>query len=126
MAVTDSPKTSAGLKPADVDTDTEIDVDAREAELQRGFSLSIMVSATRCILTYILLPFVTPFLDLAPGVGPVVGLCLGTVAVGSNVLSIRRFWRADHRWKKWVTVLHCCVISMLFVLLFRDVSELLR
>ena len=113
MAVTESP-------------DSTETTDTTEADLQRGFSLSIMVSATRCILTYILLPFVTPFIGLAPGVGPVLGLVLGTVAVGSNGLSIRRFWRADHRWKQYVTVLHCCVIGMLFVLLGRDIAELLR
>jgi hypothetical protein len=95
------------------------------ADVHRGFSRSILVSAIRCTLTYLVLPFVTPFIGLAPRVGPLVGLPLGLVAMASNSLSIRRFWRADHRWKKPVTVLHCAVIGMLVVLLYHDLAELL-
>lgn len=98
--------------------------EAAGPDIHRGFSISILVSATRCILTYIILPFVTPLLRLAPGVGPVLGLGLGTVAIGSNSLSIRRFWRAHHPWKVYVTVLHVCVISMLLVLLYHDITKL--
>ena len=91
----------------------------------RGFSRSILISAVRCTLTYIVLPFVTPVIGLAPGVGPVIGLLVGVVAITSNVFSIRRFWRADHRWKKPITVLHVTVISLLLVLMYQDLVELL-
>lgn len=90
----------------------------------RGFSLSIMVSAVRCTLTYLVLPFMTPFIGLAPGVGPSIGVGVGVIAIASNAFSIRRFWRADHRWKKPITVLHVAVISLLLVLMFLDISEL--
>lgn len=94
------------------------------ADIHKGFSQSIMVSAVRCLLTYIALPFLTPLVGLAPGVGPAIGLPLGLVAVGANVLSIRRFWRADHKWKKHVTVLHVAVICLLIVLIYRDIAQL--
>jgi hypothetical protein len=84
-----------------------------------------MISAVRCTLTYIVLPFITPFVGLAPGVGPLIGLLVGAVALASNVFSIRRFWRADHRLKKPITVLHVLVISLLVVLMYRDLVELL-
>jgi hypothetical protein len=92
----------------------------------RGFSTSILISAVRCTLTYVVLPFLTPLIGLAPGVGPVVGLVVGTVAIASNGFSIRRFWRADHRLKRPVTVLHVLVIVLLVVLIVHDVAELLR
>ena len=98
---------------------------ARIDEAQRGFSRSMLVSGIRCVLTYVVLPFVTPFVGLAPGVGPTVGLVVGTVAIAANVFSIRRFWRADHRWKKPVTVLHGSVIVLLLVLLYLDLEQLL-
>jgi hypothetical protein len=98
---------------------------AASAEATRGFSRSILISAIRCTLTYIVLPFVTPIIHLAPGVGPVVGVVVGVVAMASNVFSIRRFWRADHRWKKPITVLHVLVIGLLTVLMYRDLVELL-
>lgn len=93
-------------------------------DAQRGFSRSIVVSGIRCVLTYVVLPFVTPFLGFAPGTGPVIGLVIGTVALAANVLSIRRFWRADHRWKKPVTALHLGVIVLLLILMYLDVAAL--
>ncbi len=93
-------------------------------EAQRGFSRSIMVSGIRCLLTYIVLPFVTPFVGLAPGVGPWVGLVVGTIAIAANVFSIRRFWKADHRFKRPVTALHVGVIALLVVLLYLDIRAL--
>lgn len=92
---------------------------------QRAFSVSMVVSGVRCILAYIVLPFATPFLGLAPGVGPGLGLVVGAVAIGANVFSLRRFWRLDHRWKKWVTVLHVAVIVFLLILMVLDVGSLL-
>ncbi len=83
-----------------------------------------MISGIRCVLTYVILPFVAPLIGLAPGVGPVIGLIVGTVAIAANVFSIRRFWQADHRWKKQVTVLHVSVILLLVILLFLDVRAL--
>jgi len=93
-------------------------------EAQRGFSRSILVSGIRCVLTYVILPFVAPFLGFAPGTGPVIGLVVGTIALVANVFSIRRFWRADHRWKKPVTVLHVGVIILLVVLMYLDIMAL--
>ncbi len=92
---------------------------------QRGFSRSVLISGIRCTLTYVILPLVTPFIGLAPNVGPVVGLTVGTVAIAANLFSIRRFWRSDHRWKIQATVLHCSVLALLAVLMVLDLRELL-
>jgi hypothetical protein len=108
--------TATGTAPSGASISTEA--------AQRGFSRSILVSGVRCVLTYLILPFVTPVIGLAPGVGPTVGLALGTVAITANVLSIRRFWRADHRWKRQVTLLHSSVIVLLVILLYNDIAQL--
>ena len=84
---------------------------APEDAAQRAFSTSILVSATRCLLTYIVLPFGAPALGLAAGVGPAVGIPIGVVAIGCNVLTIRRFWAADHRWRWAYTALALTVIA---------------
>jgi hypothetical protein len=91
---------------------------------QRAFSLSMVISGIRCVLAYVVLPFVTPFLGLAPGVGPVLGLGIGAVAIAANVYSLRRFWRLNHPWRKWITVLHVGVIGFLLVLMALDTVEL--
>ncbi|HEX6286883.1 MAG TPA: hypothetical protein VFZ80_05315 [Acidimicrobiia bacterium] len=92
---------------------------------QRLFTMSMLISGIRCVLAYVVLPFFTPFLGLAPGVGPVLGLVIGAVAIAANVFSIRRFWRANHRWRKPITVLHVGVIILLLILMWFDLVELL-
>jgi hypothetical protein len=97
---------------------------APEGAAQRAFSTSILVSATRCLLTYVILPFVAPVLGLAAGVGPALGVPIGLAAIGSNVLTIRRFWAADHKWRWAYTGLALVVISLLLVLLVTDIVSL--
>lgn len=107
-----------------VDHERDVSVVNDEAQAERLFSKSIVVSGIRCVLAYLILPFATPFIGLAPGVGAGFGLIIGVVAVVANLFSIRRFWRADHRWKVPVTVLHVCVIALLLFLAVRDIAEL--
>lgn len=91
---------------------------------ERSFSLSMVVSGIRCLLTYVVLPFVTPLLGLAPGVGPTLGIVIGSAAIAANVWSLRRFWRIRHPWRRVVTVLHVAVIGLLVVLIALDVTDL--
>jgi hypothetical protein len=93
-------------------------------KVQRGFSVSMIVSGIRCVLAYVLLPFVTPFLGLAPGIGPGLGIVIGGVAIGANLFSVRRFWALRHPWRKPITVLHLAVIGFLLVLVATDVAQL--
>lgn len=93
-------------------------------DANRAFSTSVAVSAVRCLLTYVVLPFVTPALGVATGVGPVVGLVIGVVAVIANVVTIRRFWRADHPRRWMFTAVSSGVIVLLLVLLAQDIAQL--
>jgi len=43
----------------------------------------------------------------------------------ANLFSIRRFWVAQHKWRKPVTVLHIGVLILLSFLFVDDMSELL-
>ena len=92
---------------------------------QRGFSVSMLVSGIRCVLAYVILPFVTPLLGIAPGIGPGIGIVIGAVAIAANLFSMRRFWILRHPWRKPVTALHIGVIIFLLVLMTIDVTQLL-
>lgn len=96
----------------------------RTDDARRAFSTSVVVSGLRCLLTYVVLPFVAPALGLAAGVGPVLGVAIGLVAIASNVLSIRRFWLADHRWRWGYTAVGGAIIVLLVVLLVGDLVAL--
>jgi hypothetical protein len=95
------------------------------AAITRAFSTSVLVSAVRCLLTYIVFPWVLPLLGWAGGVGPVIGLTVGVVAIGFNVASIRRFMASGHRYRYLIASLNVVVIGLLVVLVVRDVADLL-
>jgi hypothetical protein len=98
---------------------------ATDVAAQRAFSTSVLVSAVRCTLTYVVLPFVAPALGLAAGVGPAIGIPVGAVAIVANVMTIRRFWAADHRWRWAYTALALTVIALLVVLMVIDLAALI-
>ena len=96
-----------------------------EGQAERVFSRSILISAVRCVLTYVIFPFVAPLLPLSDRVGPVSGVIIGTIALVANVYSIRRFHKADHKWKWHITALNVAVMILLVILLFLDFRDLL-
>lgn len=94
-------------------------------EAERAFSKSIAVSAIRCTLTYVLIPFVFPLVGWGTGAGPWIGLPIGIAAIIANVVSIRRFHRSDHKWKWHMTAINVAIIGLLAVLVVIDAAELL-
>ena len=97
---------------------------ARDGEAQRAFSTSILISAVRCLLTYVVLPFIAPVLGFAAGVGPVLGLVIGVIAIIANVMTIRRFFAAEHRYRWAYAALSLSVIGLLSILIVKDLAEL--
>jgi hypothetical protein len=96
--------------------------DARS--VYRTFSTSMTISALRCLLTYVLLPVVTPALGLATGVGPALGIPIALLALYFDVLGIRRFWLADHRSRVQMTFVYLAVMAMVASLLGLDLAHL--
>jgi hypothetical protein len=97
-----------------------------ESSTHRIFGASILLSATRCLLSYIVLPILLPLLGLAKGVGPIVGIPVGVLALTFDVLGIRRFWLADHHQKWMFSALYAVVGAMVFTLLVVDIVDVLR
>ena len=95
-----------------------------ESETHRIFSASIFLSATRCLLSYIVLPVVLPAIGLARGVGPIIGIPIGVLALTFDYLGIRRFWLADHRQRWAFTALYAVVGTMVLILLIVDIVDL--
>jgi len=98
---------------------------ASEISARQLVEKSLLISMVRCLLTYIVLPFAAPIFGFATGVAPVVGLVVGLVAIVANLASVRRFWRADHRFRWHYTVLAMMIVSALVWLVVADAVELL-
>jgi hypothetical protein len=94
------------------------------AQAYSAFQKSMLISATRCLLTYIVFPFVLPAVGFATGVGPVLGIVIGVLAMTCDVFSIRRFHAVNHRWRWHFTAVALCVIGLLSVLLVQDIVHL--
>ena len=97
---------------------------ASAADAEGAFSKSVFISAARCLFTYLLLPLLGPVLGLTGSVGPSLGLAVGTVSIVAIVASIRRFFRADHRWRWRYTAIGGGIIVLLLVQSVIDVSDL--
>lgn len=94
------------------------------AGAHRAFRVSVVVSAVRCLITYVLIPVLVPILSLSGWVAAPVGLALCALAVVNGVVSVRRFWRADHP-KRWMyTAFIAVVFVILAVALISDLSRL--
>ncbi len=97
---------------------------ATAAEARTAFQTSMFISAGRCLLMYIVFPFVLPAVGIARGVGPFIGVVIGVLAIFSIIYSIRRFWRANHS-KRWhYTVFGLTIIGFLIFLAVRDIAAI--
>jgi hypothetical protein len=97
---------------------------ASGAAAQQAFSRSVWISAARCLLTYIVLPILGPVVGFAGGVGPVLGLTVGTVSMVAIVASIRRFFASDHRWRWRYTAIGGSIFVLLVVQAIIDIADL--
>lgn len=104
---------------------TAADVTAVENRAERVFSKSVFISGVRCVLTYVIFPFVAPIVGITAGVGATVGVLIGVVAIVFNIASIRRFFAADHPYKWWASSMNLAVIVLLVVLFVVDSQTLL-
>ncbi len=89
-----------------------------------AFQRSMLISAVRCTLTYVIFPFVAPAIGFATGVGPEIGILIGTFAIVCDTFTIRRFFAVDHRWRWPISAIAFSVICLLSVLLVQDVIHL--
>lgn len=94
------------------------------ARAHRAFRLSVAASGVRCLITYLLLPILVPMLSLAGWVAAPIGMALCVLAVINGVISVRRFWRADHSRRWMYTAFIGVVFVILAIALISDVQRL--
>lgn len=90
----------------------------------RAFRVSVLVSAVRCLITYVLIPVTVPILNLSGWVAAPIGMALCVLAVVNGIVSVRRFWRSDHRQRWMYTAFIGVVFLILAVALISDLARL--
>lgn len=96
------------------------------AKVQSLFSTSILISASRCLFAYVILPIITPLLGAATSVGPAIGIPISVVALYFDVKGIRRFWFARHRHRWAFTWLYVAVMALVTTFLVLDITKLAK
>lgn len=98
----------------------------RQRAVHGVFSVSIVISALRCLVAYVLLPLIAPLVGGATGAAPAIGVPISIVALGFDVFGIRRFWLADHARRWTMTWIYAAVMVMVAVFLVVDLVHLAR
>ena len=99
-------------------------VDANKAAAQAAFQKSIVISGARCLLTYIVLPFIAPFVGIAASIGAPLGIAVALVAMVSIIISLRRFFGSMHS-KRWAYAsLSGVMFVFLIVTIVIDIGQL--
>lgn len=94
------------------------------AAARSAFTTSLAFTTVRCLLTYIVLPVLGPVIGFAGTVGPLVGLLVGAVSAAAIIVSMRRFWGADHRMRWGYTSIGAFIMVLLAVQAIGDVGDL--
>ncbi len=89
-----------------------------------AFRVSIVVSAVRCLVTYLAVPILIPFTALAGLVAAPLSIALCLFALVNGVIGVRRFWVANHRQRWMYTGFMAIVFVVLAVALAMDVGRL--
>ncbi len=94
-----------------------------DEEAESVFSRSVVISGIRCVLTSVTIE--ASLVGITASVGAFVGVLIGVVAIIFNVMSIRRFFAADHKFKWWASAMNVAVIVLLLALFVVDSQTLL-
>lgn len=93
---------------------------------QRLFSTSVLISAARCLLSYVVLPIITPLVGVATSVGPAIGIPIAVVALFFDVKGMRRFFLAGHKSRWMFAYIYFAVIALVLALLAINIVDLVR
>jgi hypothetical protein len=110
------------LSPPCILNPSESTTGADDRRSYNVFSLSMVFSGLRCLFSYVLVPFVTPFLSL--GLRAAIGLPLGVFAIFFDLFALRRFYKSKNKYRLYISLIYAGIIGLLVVLVIRDILNL--
>jgi uncharacterized RDD family membrane protein YckC len=94
------------------------------AGAKRALSAGLAFSAVRCILMYVVLPFVLPLIGLTGVFAVRVDLVINLLAMGALGYSVRRFWVINYKHKMAYTAVAAVAFFVLAAFVLLDLQEL--
>jgi ABC-type iron transport system FetAB permease component len=95
------------------------------APAHRALTFALLISALRCTIQYVVLPFVLPWIGLAASIPPWLTLVLGGVALASLTRNVNSLWRLHHPQRWSYLALAFIVATALVLFMVMDVRTLL-
>lgn len=96
------------------------------APAQRALTYGLLLSALRCTVQYVLLPFVLPWVGLASAIPAWVILVLSGLAIASLARNVRILWRVQHPRRWSYLAIAAIVAAALLTFLVMDVHTLIH
>ncbi len=98
---------------------------ALPARAQRALTFGLALSALRCTIQYVVLPFVLPWVGVASAIPPWLTLALGLLALAALARNVRYLWRQRHA-RRWSYLLLAAIVAVsLIVFAVVDLHALL-
>jgi len=103
----------------------EVYTEERPAQAENAFSFALVFSGVRCIIMYVIFPFVLPIIGLAGDFAGWLDVGINFVAIGAIIFSLRRFWTINYnrKWQYFPVAMVALVLLTAFIAL--DLSTLL-
>lgn len=91
---------------------------------KRALTASLAFSGVRCILMYVVLPFILPLIGITGVFAAQVDVVINLVAIGALVYSVRRFWAINYRHKIAYTAVAVVAGFVMAAFVLLDLQEL--
>lgn len=105
-----------------------VDSTTRTASLERSahryLQVSMIISGIHCLITYLLIPIAVPIIGVSGAVSAPIGLLLSAIAVVTGVVSLRKFWRSDNRYRWIYTAFILVVFIVVAITATVDIAEI--
>ena len=85
---------------------------------------SLLISAVRCVITYAVIPALAPLVGLSGAVSRPVAIVLSAAAIVLAIVSLRRVWAADWKYRWAYTAFSLVVLVLLSMVIVIDVRAL--
>lgn len=95
-----------------------------ERNAERAFSLSLLFSGVRCILQYVVLPFILPLVGIAGEFSIYISLVINVAAIAAILYSLRTFWRIGYKYRLQYLPVALTALVLLTAFIVLDIATL--